>query len=214
VIEVEPGGGWWTDILAPYLARTGGHYIAASADLNDPNLSVGARKGRATFEAKYEADTKLYGAVSVVGLGPVSGPLAPAGSVDLILVSRETHNWVTNGFIHKAFADFHAALKPGGVLAIEEHRAAPGADPAKGDGYLSEEYLIAEGAKAGFVLGGRSEINANPKDTKNHPFGVWTLPPTRRSSPFGQPANPAFDHGPYDAIGESDRMTLKLVKPA
>jgi len=214
VIEVQPGGGWWTDILAPYLAQTGGRYIAAGADLDSPTVSDGARKDRAAFEAKYESNPKLYGDVSVVGFSPTSGPLAAPGSVDLVLVSRETHNWVRNRFIQKAFADFHGALKPGGVLAVEDHRAPDSADPAKGDGYISEAYVIAQAVQAGFVLAGRSEINANPKDTKNYPFGVWTLPPTRRSAPPGQPADPSFDHSPYDAIGESDRMTLKFVKPA
>ncbi len=213
VIDVDPGAGWWTDILAPYLARTGGRYIAATADLNDPKLSDGARKGRAAFEGKYEADPKLYGKVSAVGFGKVSGPLAPPGTVDLVLVSREIHDWaMVDGFVQKAFGDFRAALKSGGVLAVEDHRAADGADPKKGDGYISEAYVIAEAKKAGFVLAARSEINANPKDTKDHPFGVWTLPPTRRSAPSGQPPNPAFDHAKYDAIGESDRMTLKFVK--
>ncbi len=213
VIEVDPGQGWWTDILAPYLARTGGHYIATAADLADPKVSDGAKKGRAAFEAKYQGDPKLYGDVRTVGFGAVSGPLAPAGTVDLVLVSRETHNWVKPaGFMQKALGDFHAALKPAGVLAIEDHRAPDGADPAKGDGYISEAYMIGEARKGGFVLAARSEINANPKDTKDHPFGVWTLPPTRRSSAFGQPNNPAFDHAKYDAIGESDRKTLRFVK--
>ena len=214
VIDVQPGGGWWTEIVAPYLARTGGRYIAASADLNDPNVSEAERKGRAAFQAKFGADRNRYGDVSIAGFGPKSGPLAPPGSVDLVLLSRETHNWVRNGFSGKAFADLYSALKPGGVLAIEEHRAPDGADPAKGDGYLSEAYVIAQAERAGFVLAARSEINANSKDTKDHPFGVWTLPPTRRSAPAGQPANPDFDHRKYDAIGESDRMTLKFVKPS
>jgi len=134
VIDVEPGTGWWTDILAPYLARTGGHYIAAGADLNDPAVGSEARTYRAAFEAKYIGKPALYGNVSFVGFGTLSGPLAPPGSVDLILVSRATHNWVRNGLIHKAFADFYAALKRGGILAIEDHRAPAGADPAKGDG--------------------------------------------------------------------------------
>ena len=214
VIDVNPGTGWWTDIIAPYLAASGGRYIAAGADLNNPALSPAARADRAAFEAKY-ANRAVYGDVSVVGFGKVSGPLAPPNTVDLVLVSREAHNWAqVDGFLQKAFGDFHAALKPGGILAIEEHRAADGADPKKGDGYLSESFVIAEARKAGFNLAARSEINANPKDTKTYPFGVWTLPPTSRSSAFGQPANPAFDHAPYLAIGESDRMTLKLVKPA
>ncbi|MDR3508780.1 MAG: methyltransferase [Caulobacteraceae bacterium] len=214
VIDVSPGSGWWTDIIAPYLRHTGGHYIAAVADLNDPKLSAGARKGRATFEAKYATAPDTYGDVRLVGFGAASGPLAPAGSVDLVLVSRETHNWTGNGFTQKAFGDFRAALKPGGVLAIEDHRAPDGADPNKGDGYISEAYVIDQAKMAGFELAARSEINANPKDTKDHPFGVWTLPPTRQSAPDGQPPNPAFDHSRYDAIGESDRMTLKFVKPA
>ena len=213
VIDVTPGSGWWTDIIAPYLARTGGRYIAASADLSDPKTSDGARKGRAAFEAKYEGDPKLYGKVSAVGFGQASGPLAPAETVDIVLVSREIHDWaMVDGFVQKAFVDFHAALKPGGVLAIEDHRAADGADPKKGDGYISEAYVIGEAKKAGFVLAARSDINANPKDTKDHPFGVWTLPPTRRSAPAGQPPNPGFDHSKYDAIGESDRMTLRFVR--
>ena len=165
------------------------------------------------FEAKYEGDPKLYGNVTTVGFGQASGPLAPPGTVDLVLVSREIHNWaMVDGFMQKALGDFHAALKPGGVLAIEDHRAPDGADPAKGDGYISEAYVIDQAKQAGFVLAARSDINANPKDTKDHPFGVWTLPPTRRSAPAGQPPNPAFDHTKYDAIGESDRMTLRFVK--
>ncbi len=212
VIDVEPGTGWWTDIIAPYLARTGGHYVAADADLDNPAVSSEARAGRMAFEAKYVDQPARYGNVGVVGFGPKSGPLAPPGSVDLVLASRETHNWV-GPFIQKAFADFYAALKPGGILAIEDHRAPAGADPAKGDGYLPEAYVIDQAKLAGFKFAGRSEINANPKDTKDYPFGVWTLPPTRRSSAFGQPANPAFDHSRYDAIGESDRMTLKFIKP-
>ena len=210
VIDVSPGAGWWTDILAPYLARTGGHYIAAGADLANPKLSDGARQDRAAFEAKYEGKPALYGDVKVVGFSRTSGPLAPAASVDMVLVSREVHNWV-DGFVDKAFADFHAALKPRGVLAVEDHRAPAGADPKKGDGYIPESYVIDRAKADGFVLAARSEINANPKDTKDYPFGVWTLPPTRRSSAFGQPADPAFDHAKYDAIGESDRMTLKFV---
>ncbi len=214
VIDVQPGGGWWTDILAPYLARTGGRYIAAGADLENPATGAGARKGRSAFEARYQGNPALYGNVAVVGFGVKSGPLAAPATVDLVLVSRETHNWVEGDFIAKAFADIYAALKPGGILAIEDHRAPDWADPMKGNGYLPEAYVIAQAKKAGFVLAARSEINANPRDTKDHPFGVWTLPPTRQSAPSGQPDNPVFDHSKYDAIGESDRMTLKFIKPA
>jgi predicted methyltransferase len=213
VIDVSPGAGWWTDILAPYLARTGGHYIGAVADTSDPKVSEGARKGRAAFEAKYEADPKLYGKVTTVGFGARSGPLAPPGTVDLVLVSREIHDWAqVDGFTGKAFGDFHAALKNGGVLAVEDHRAPQGADPKLANGYISEGWVIGEAKRAGFSLAARTEINANPHDTKDYPFGVWTLPPTRRSAAPGQPPNPAFDHAKYDAIGESDRMTLRFVK--
>jgi predicted methyltransferase len=213
VIDVAPGSGWWTDILAPYLARTGGHYIATGADLTDPKVSDGAKKARAAFEAKYEGDPKLYGDVKVVGFGRHTDVLAPLDSVDLVLVSREIHDWAqVDGYTENAFADFHASLKPHGVLAIEDHRAPDGWDPKKANGYISEAYVIDKANNAGFILAARSEINANPKDTKDHPFGVWTLPPTRRSAPAGQPPNPAFDHTKYDAIGESDRMTLKFVK--
>jgi predicted methyltransferase len=214
VIDVNPGAGWWTYILAPYLQRSNGHYIAAGADLDNPKISDAARKDRADFEARF-SDKKVYGDVKVVGFSRVSGPLAPPGTADLVIASRETHNWAqVDGFTQKVFGDFHAALKKNGVLGIEDHRAPDGADPKKGDGYISEAWVIAEADKAGFKLAGRSDINANPKDTKDHPFGVWTLPPTRRSAPAGQPADPAFDHTKYDAIGESDRMTLKFVKPA
>ena len=215
VIDVRPGGGYWTDILAPFLAQTHGRYIAATADLNDPKVSEEDRRERRALERKYLSDHALFGDVSLAGFGPVSGPLAPAGSVDLVLVSREAHNWLKPaGFMQKALHDFFVALRPGGVLAIEEHRAPEGADPAKDDGYLPESYVIAQANQAGFKLAARSEINANPKDTKDYPFGVWTLPPTRQSAPDGQPANPGFDHSRYDAIGESDRMTLKFVKPS
>ena len=215
VIDVDPGSGWFTEILAPYLDYTGGHYIAAVADLSDPDVGDEGRRGRATFEAKFKDHPEVFGDVAMVGFGPHSGPLAPPGSVDLVLVARETHNWTgPGGLMHKALADFHDALKPGGVLAIEDHRAPDGADPTKGDGYISEAYMIAQARQAGFVLAARSDINANPKDTKDYPFGVWTLPPTRQSAPDGQPPNPGFDHSKYDAIGESDRMTLRFVKPA
>ncbi len=212
VIDIGPGPGWWTQIIAPYLAATHGRYIAALPDLGDPALSQAARNSRAGFEAKFSSHAD-YGDLTQVSFGRVSGPLTPPNTADLVLVSREVHDWAQiDGFVQKALADFRAALKPGGVLAIEDHRARDGADPKKGDGYLSEAFVITEAGKAGFALAGRSEINANPKDTKDYPFGVWTLPPTRRSAPVGQPPDPSFDHARYDAIGESDRMTLKFVK--
>jgi predicted methyltransferase len=150
--------------------------------------------------------------VNVVNWGPKSAPLPP-NKFDWVLVARSFHGWMGQGTVEKYLADLHAAIKPGGVLVIEQHRANPGEqDPKAPLGYVTESYLIAAVEKAGFKLAARSELNANAKDTKDHPFGVWTLPPTRRTSPFGKPDDPAFDRSKYDAIGESDRMTLKFVK--
>ncbi len=212
VVEFWPGAGWYTDIIAPFLAATGGHYYAAG--LQAPN-----GEGRAladAFQAKLEAGHGLYGKVQYTAFGPTSGPVAPAGTADLVLFLRNLHNWMAAGIAEKAFRDAFSALKPGGVLGVEEHRADPAATPdiMASSGYVPQAYVIQLGQEAGFQLVAASEINANPKDHRDHPFGVWTLPPVRRSSPAGQPPDPAFDHTKYDAIGESDRMTLRFVKPA
>ena len=213
IIEVSPGGGYWTEILAPYAAATKGRYVAGVADLANPKISEGARKGRADFEARF-TNSARYGKVEYVGFGATSGPLGAPGSADMVLTARNIHNWLWNpGMLAKVMKDFNAVLKPGGVLAIEEHRADPRPQvPDARDGYVAEATVIAAAEAAGFRLAARSDINANPKDTKDHPFGVWTLPPTRRSAaPGAQPA-PDFDRARYDAIGESDRMTLRFVK--
>lgn len=213
VIEISPGGGYWTEILAPYAKATGGHYIAGVADLSNPKISEGAKKGRADFEARF-TDQAKYGHVAYANFGATSGPLGAPGSADLVLTARNVHNWTgAPGMADKVFADFFAVLKPGGLLAVEDHRADPRSEKAA-DGYLNTATVVAIAKKAGFVLDAQSEINANPKDTKDHPFGVWTLPPTKRTAPGGQPADPNFDRSKYDAIGESDRMTLRFRKPA
>lgn len=214
VIEVSPGSGYWTEILAPYAKATGGTYVATAADLNNPKISDGARKSRADFEAKF-SDAGKWGAIQYVGFGPVSGPLGAPGSADIVITARNIHNFMyQSDMLTKAMGDFFAVLKPGGVLAVEEHRADPRPEvPGVTDGYVSVSTVVAAAEKAGFKLDAQSEINANPRDTKDHPFGVWTLAPVKRTAPGGQPADPAFDRTKYDAIGESDRMTLRFVKP-
>jgi predicted methyltransferase len=203
VIEIAPGGGYWSEILAPYAKATHGHYIAA--------MGKEGQKLPDRF-----ADAKTYGYVKYTVFSNSSGPLGPAGSADLVLTARNIHDWMwTPGYAEKGMRDFYAVLKPGGILAVEDHRADP--RPQHGDardGYVATANIVKMAKDAGFVLEASSEINANPKDTKDHPFGVWTLPPTRRSAPDGQPDNPKFDHSKYDAIGESDRMTLRFRKPA
>jgi predicted methyltransferase len=214
ILELQPGGAsWWTEILAPYARLTGGQFYASGADLDDPKLSDAARKSRAEFEAKY-ANADVFGKVSVVNWGRNSAP-PTANTFDFVLLSRSFHGWMGNDVMDSYLKRVFDAMKPGGVFAIEQHRANPGTqDPKAPTGYVTEAYLIEQFEKAGFKLQARSEINANAKDTKDHPFGVWTLPPTRRTSPFGQPDDPNFDRTKFDAIGESDRMTLRFVKPS
>jgi predicted methyltransferase len=219
ILEIQPGSAsWWTEILAPYAKRTGGSFAATGADLANPNLSEGGRKGRAEFEARYGAKPDLYGKVEVVNWGAVSRTL-PENRFDFILTARSVHGWMQDkpGTVEATFGEFYKALKPGGILALEQHRANPlpaGAEEKPSTGYVSEAYVISVAEKAGFKLAAKSEINANPKDTKDHPFGVWTLPPALRSTPYsaGSATDPNFDHSKYLAIGESDRMTLRFVK--
>ncbi len=220
VIEAQPGTGYWTEILAPYAKATGGRYVATAPDVDAPSANEATRTGRKAFEARY-ADEAKFGKVAFAGFGPESRPLGAPASADLVLTARNIHNWVWSGMIDKAMADFYAVLKPGGVLAIEEHRADPRPQATEGrDGYLSIATVVALAEKAGFRLVAQSDINANPKDTKDHVFGVWTLPPYRaKAFPTftkdwpGRPANVAYDAAKYEAIGESDRMTLRFVKP-
>jgi predicted methyltransferase len=215
VVEVDPGvRGWWTEILAPYARATGGSYIAALPDRAE--AAGGAESPEAAHAAFWKgvSDTDVFGNVKAYDFGPQHPDSIPAGSADVVLVARAFHNWARQGDATDVYLRaFMRMLKPGGILAVEQHRAPEGADPRAGNGYVSESYVIDAARKAGFELEAKSEINANPLDTRDHPFGVWTLPPTRRSAPQGQPPNPNFDHSRYDAIGESDRMTLKFRKP-
>lgn len=207
VVEIWPGAGWYTEILAPYL-RDRGRYYAATAAASLPNASDGTKKAVATFRAKLEAQPELYGKVVLTEFRPpLRTEIAPAGTADRVLTFRNVHNWIIGGFEQDAFNAFYAALKPGGVLGVVEHRAPPGMDidGTIRSGYTAEGYVKALAAAAGFTFVGASPVNDNPKDTKDYAEGVWTLPPTLTLKDI--------DREKYLAIGESDRMTLKFVKP-
>ncbi|GIU66603.1 hypothetical protein [Candidatus Phycosocius spiralis] len=214
VVEIWPGQGWYTSILGPYLKQGDGKLIVGHFDAESSNSNV-VRQIVEAYRSRFAANPSVYGTVSVEPFGPKSSPLAPANSVDRVLTFRNIHNWMAQGWVEKAFADFFFVLKPGGILGIEEHRGRTDEpqDPLAKDGYVREDYVIQLAREAGFEFAGRSEINANPADTKDHPFGVWTLPPVSRTSMVGEPDDPSFDRRRYDAIGESDRMTLRFRKP-
>jgi predicted methyltransferase len=214
ILEISPGAGWWTEILAPYARQTGGRYITTGAVIDGPGATDASRAGRKAFEDRY-ADAAVFGKVEIVPFSGTSRGLGAPGSVDVAFTARNVHNWIGSpGRVDAIFADLFAVIKPGGYLGVKDHRSDPQPmKPGASDGYVSEAFVIEAAQKAGFVLDARSEINANPRDTKDHPFGVWTLPPVGRSAPAGAPANPAFDRTRFDAIGESDRMTLRFRKP-
>lgn len=209
VVEVWPGaGGWYTEILAPYLREKGTFYAAQFDPDTGSNYYV---KARQDFENKLAASPDLYDQVKVTSFQPPQlTELAPAGTVDMVLTFRNVHNWYMRGGgeekLMAAFQGFHRALKPGGVLGVVEHRlpAARSADDQEQSGYMLQDYVIEIAKKAGFKLVDQSEVNANPKDIANHPKGVWTLPPRLA---LGEQ-----DREKYLAIGESDRMTLKFIK--
>lgn len=210
VVEIWPGGGWYTNILAPYLKQGGGTLYAAGLD---PKSSARAAENVSAFEQKFAQHKGVYGEVRLTALDDPS--IAPAGTADAVLTFRNVHNWLAAGTAEETFQKFYEALRPGGVLGVEEHRADPASSPdsERSTGYVREATVIGLAEAAGFELVAKSEINANPNDTKDHPFGVWTLPPVRRSSAVSGAPQPGFDRAKYDAIGESDRMTLKFRKP-
>lgn len=208
VVEIWPGGGWYTKILAPYLKSGGGAYYAAQ---RDPASSPRAAEAVQKFKDAY-ADKSLYGDINVSVLGE-GFDVAPEGAADVVLTFRNVHNWTSAGQAEANFKAFYRALKPGGVLGVVEHRANEGAPEDPDSGYVRESTVKALAQAAGFEFAEASEINANPADTKDHPFGVWTLPPVRRSAEAQGQEAPDFDRAKFDAIGESDRMTLKFVKP-
>lgn len=206
VVELWPGRGWYTEILAPYLREQGKLYAAHFPPQAEQEYY---RRGRAAFDAMLAANPAVYDRVEVSELAPPAVlAIAPAGSADAVLTFRNLHNWYGMGAEVAVLKAAYAALKPGGVLGIVEHRAAADAttEQMKQSGYMSEDVVIAAARAAGFELEDKSEINANPRDTREHPKGVWTLPPTLA---LGE-----VDRERYLAIGESDRMTLRFRKPA
>jgi predicted methyltransferase len=203
VVEINPGGGYFTGILGPYLAKGQGSLTEAS----------GKGEPSKTFKERFLDHPETFGKIKYVPFNATSGAIAE-GTADAVVTFRNVHNWMDAGFGDKAFQDFFRALKPGGVLGVEEHRApATGVqDPKAANGYVQEAYVKQLAAKAGFEFVKSSELLANAKDTKDHPFGVWTLPPVLQSSKDGKP-DPAFDQTKYKAIGEADNMLLVFRKP-
>jgi predicted methyltransferase len=209
VVEIWPGGGgWYTEILAPYLKADG---LLYAAQFNEDSTSDYFRKSRKQFIEKIKSQPDLYDELRVTSFNPPGyTAIAPAGSVDRVLTFRNIHNWYMRGGgderLLAAFKAFYTALKPDGVLGVVEHRLPESRPPGdmESSGYMQQSYVVKMAGKAGFKLLESSEINANPKDTAQHPEGVWTLPPSLR---LGDK-----DRKKYLAIGESDRMTLKFVK--
>jgi predicted methyltransferase len=207
VIEIWPGGGWYAEILAPYASKHGSYTGA----INNPNVfekeSTKAYylKQNTALRDKFAAKPDVYGKANLVEIDPAKPVLGKPGSADVVLTFRNVHNWRMAKQAEGMFAGFYDVLKKGGTLGVVEHRAAKDVADDDKSGYVSEAQVIALATQAGFKLVGKSEINANPKDTKDYPGGVWTLPPT-----YGAGDK---DKEKYAAIGESDRMTLKFVKP-
>jgi predicted methyltransferase len=205
VVEILPGGAtaYWTEILAPYLRDKGVYYAATG----EKNASEELERMNAGFDSKLKAAPSLYGKVRVTEFGGDRHDIAPPGTADMVLTFRNIHNWMAAGEADEAFAVFYKALKPGGILGVEEHRGRPDRpqDPKAKSGYVRQDYAIKLAEKAGFKFAGASEINANPKDTKDYEGGVWTLPPTLQQG--------EKDKARYLAIGESDRFTLRFRKP-
>lgn len=205
VVELWPGGGWYTEILAPFLRDSG----KLSVTNFDPATSTGESKTFATqYESKLKSAPSLYGKVEVLHVNPPANvSLGPNGSADVVVTFRNLHNWIGGGFDKQVLEAAFKVLKHGGVFGIEEHRADPGADKKiiEDTGYVPEQLVIDLAQSVGFKLAGKSEANANPKDDHKHEGGVWALPPALR--------NGDKDKAKYVAIGESDRMTLKFEKP-
>ncbi|WP_462114439.1 class I SAM-dependent methyltransferase [Lysobacter xanthus] len=207
VIEITPAPGWYSEILAPYL-KDSGQYVAAVIDPASQTSDKAREyyaKGRDGLQQKFDAAPAQFGRARIVGFDPKNPSFGPAGSADVVLTFRNVHNWRMAGTAESMFKGFFDVLKPGGVLGVVEHRAKADVPATDKSGYVGQAQVIAMAKAAGFVLDGQSEINANPRDTKDHPNGVWMLPPSNQHD--------AADDAKYKAIGESDRMTLRFVKP-
>ncbi len=205
VIEIQPGGGWYTAVLAPVL-RDHGRLIVTNGD---PNAE--GEQGRFARELleRFHQRPDIYDQVQTELFDPPAQiELGEPGSADLVLTFRSAHNWIRRGYEQQMFDAMARVLKPGGVLGIVQHRAPEGSDPhvTAEQGYVPEAYIIELAEHAGLRLDARSDINANPADTHDHPNGVWSLPPSLRGGDV--------DRDAFVAVGESDRMTLRFVKPA
>lgn len=202
VVELWPGGGYWTEILAEYLAPKGTYYVALP-----PAGDKEEDAGVARWRARVAAGKDRFGTIHETTLGLDHYEIAPAGSADLVLTFRNLHNWMDGGYAADVLAACFKALKPGGILGVEEHRGRNDRpqDPHAKDGYVRQDYTIALAKKAGFRLVGSSELDANPKDTKDWVDGVWTLPPTLSQGDK--------DKARYLAVGEADNFVLRFRKP-
>ncbi len=201
-VELWPGGGYWTEILGPYLKDQGRYYVALPPP-GDPEED----RGVARWRARMAAEKDRLGALQETILGKGHYDIAPPGSADLVVTFRNLHNWMYDGYANEALKACLRALKPGGILGVEDHRgpANEPQDPRAKNGYVRQDYAIDLAQKAGFEFVGSSEINANPRDTKHWVDGVWTLPPTLSQG--------AKDRARYLAIGEADNFVLKFRKP-
>lgn len=202
VVEILPGSaGYYLEILAPWL-RERGRYIAAG---RDATATASYLDDHRKLLERLKAEPALYDRVEVTAFNAGLHPVAPDGSADFVLTFRNLHNWIDRGELEGSLAAFHRALKPGGVLGVVDHRGRTdqSQEAQARSGYVREDFAIAAIEKAGFRLVASSEINANPKDSKDYPEGVWTLPPTLRMKDV--------DRSRYQAIGESDRFTLRFV---
>ena len=216
VMEIWPGAGWYTEILAPVI-RHHGQFIVATWDTDVPDQPQYRYRLQMELLDKFSARADVYDQVAIVPFSPpASASLGAADSIDLLLTFRNTHGWIGAGIAESIFAEFARVLKPGGILGVVQHRAAAGADPAQtaGTGYVPEAAVIELARKAGLYLEARSEVNANPRDSRDHEGGVWSLPPgLALCEEIEVEAELAACQAKYQAIGESDRMTLRFRKP-